>query len=116
VNAPCTLLALAVVIALVAGLFAPVAAAPEGQVTFALHVTLAPTWFDPAEVPGVVTPFMTLDALHDALVKPMHERAMFAPLVEPPLLSGVGGRLAEVPTTPGHPFVSPYEDLKLRAK
>ena len=46
-------------------------AAPEGQVTFALHVTLAPTWFDPAEVPGVVTPFMTLYALHDALVKPM---------------------------------------------
>jgi peptide/nickel transport system substrate-binding protein len=67
-----------VVIALLVGLFAPAAAAPEGradapagQVTIALHVTLAPTWFDPAEVPGVVTPFMTLYALHDAVVKPM---------------------------------------------
>jgi len=52
---------------------APVAgaAAPEGQITFAVHVSLAPAWFDPAETPGVITPFMTLYALHDALVKPM---------------------------------------------
>ncbi len=28
--------------------------------------------------------------------------------------TGVGPREAEVPTIPGHPFVSPYEDLKLR--
>jgi peptide/nickel transport system substrate-binding protein len=51
--------------------FGPAATAPEGQVTFAVHVSLAPTWFDPAETPGVITPFMTLYALHDALVKPM---------------------------------------------
>jgi peptide/nickel transport system substrate-binding protein len=25
------------------------AAAPQGQLTLALHVSLAPTWFDPAE-------------------------------------------------------------------
>ncbi len=50
---------------------APAVAAPEGQVTFAATVTLAPTWFDPAETPGVITPFLTLYALHDALVKPM---------------------------------------------
>ena len=43
-------------------------AAPEGQMTIAVHVSLAPTWFDPAETPGVLTPFMTLYALHDALV------------------------------------------------
>jgi peptide/nickel transport system substrate-binding protein len=49
----------------------PANAAPEGQVTFALTVTVAPTWFDPAETPGVITPFLTLYALHDALVKPM---------------------------------------------
>jgi peptide/nickel transport system substrate-binding protein len=48
-----------------------VAAASEGQITFATTVTLAPTWFDPAETPGVITPFLTLYALHDALVKPM---------------------------------------------
>ena len=44
---------------------------PVGQVMFAVTVTLAPTWFDPAETPGVITPFLTLYALHDALVKPM---------------------------------------------
>src|SRR6266545_6644544 len=49
----------------------PAAAPPDGQITFAVHVSLAPTWFDPAETPGVITPFLTLYALHDALVKPM---------------------------------------------
>ena len=43
------------------------AGAAEGQVTFAVHISLAPTWFDPAETPGVITPFQTLYALHDAL-------------------------------------------------
>jgi len=47
------------------------AAAAEGQATWAVHITLAPTWFDPAESPGIVTPFMVLYALHDGLVKPM---------------------------------------------
>jgi hypothetical protein len=52
-------------------LFAPAAvAAPEGQLTWAVQVALAPTWFDPAETPGIITPFMVLYALHDALVKP----------------------------------------------
>src|SRR5262245_12709979 len=46
-------------------------AAPEGQLTFGVHITLAPTYFEPAETPGLVTPFMILYALHDALVKPM---------------------------------------------
>jgi peptide/nickel transport system substrate-binding protein len=44
---------------------------PEGQLTWAVHVSLAPTWFDPAETPGIITPFMLLYALHDAMVKPM---------------------------------------------
>ena len=46
-------------------------AAPEGQVAWAVHVSLAPTWFDPAETPGIITPYMVMYALHDALVKPM---------------------------------------------
>ena len=54
--------------ALMLSVAAPAAAAPEEQVTTAVHVTLAPTWFDPAEVLGVITPFLTLYALHDALV------------------------------------------------
>src|SRR5215475_12128710 len=48
----------------------PVLAA-EGQMTWAVHISLAPTWFDPAETPGIVTPFMVLYALHDAVAKPM---------------------------------------------
>ena len=47
------------------------AAAPQGQLTWAVHVSLAPTWFDPAETPGIITPFMELYALHDAMLKPM---------------------------------------------
>ncbi len=49
----------------------PAAAAPEGTLTWGVHITLAPTWFDPAETPGMITPFMVLYALHDAMVKPM---------------------------------------------
>jgi len=48
-----------------------VEAAPEGQVTWAVHFALAPTFFDPAETSGLITPFMLLYALHDALVKPL---------------------------------------------
>jgi peptide/nickel transport system substrate-binding protein len=50
---------------------APAAAAPDGQMAWAVHVSLAPTWFDPAETSGIITPFMVLYAMHDALVKPM---------------------------------------------
>ena len=46
-------------------------AGPEGQLTWGVHISLAPTWFDPAETPGIITPFMVLYALHDAVVKPM---------------------------------------------
>jgi peptide/nickel transport system substrate-binding protein len=46
-------------------------AAPQGQLTYGVHVSLAPTWFDPAETTGLITPFMLLYALHDGLVKAM---------------------------------------------
>jgi peptide/nickel transport system substrate-binding protein len=49
---------------------------PSGQMTWAIHVTVAPTWFDPAETPALITPFMFLYAIHDALVKPMPEGPM----------------------------------------
>jgi peptide/nickel transport system substrate-binding protein len=57
-------------------------ASPEGQMTWALHFSLAPTLFEPAETPGVVSPFMILYALHDALVKPMPGKAMAPSLAE----------------------------------
>src|SRR4051812_2988666 len=46
-------------------------AKPQGQLSWGVHISLAPTWFDPAETPGLITPFMVLYALHDAVVKPM---------------------------------------------
>ena len=46
-------------------------AAPEGQLIWGVHVSLAPLWFDPADTIGMITPFMVLYALHDAMVKPM---------------------------------------------
>src|SRR5438552_2201873 len=60
---------------------APADAAPEGQMTWAVHTTLVPTWFDPAEsIQG--TPFMVLSATHDALVKPMPGKSMAPCLAE----------------------------------
>src|SRR6266571_8116678 len=58
------------------------AAAPEGQMTWAVHVSPAPSWFDPAETQGVIVPFMILYALHDALVKPMPGKPMAPSLAE----------------------------------
>ena len=70
---------LIVVILLIAS---PVTAAPEGDLSFAVHISLAPTWFDPAETPSVITPFMLLYALHDAMVKPMPGQPMAPSLAE----------------------------------
>src|SRR5436309_13082815 len=55
----------------VAGAPAIARAAPQGQLTWGVHISLAPTWFDPAETPGIITPLMVLYALHDARGKPM---------------------------------------------
>src|SRR5882724_9293122 len=73
----------AVALALAALLVAaPAVAAPEGDVTWAVHISLAPTWFDPAETPSVITPFMMLYAMHDAVVKPMPGHPMSPSLAE----------------------------------
>lgn len=57
---------------------AALAAGPRGQLTWAVHVSLSPTWFDPADTQALITPFMVLYALHDAMVKPMPEN-LYAP-------------------------------------
>src|SRR5712664_4248436 len=62
--------ALAVLLLLLA-LPAPAAAAPEGTLTWGIHVTLAARWLDPADTEAFINPFMVLYAVHDALVKPM---------------------------------------------
>ena len=56
--------------------------APSGQMTWAVHFSLAPTFFDPAETPGLITPFLVLYALHDALVKPMPGKPQAGSLAE----------------------------------
>src|SRR5882762_10907166 len=63
-----------------AGALAP--GSPRDQMTWAVHFSLAPTLFEPAETPGVVSPFMILYALHDALVKPMPGKLMAPSLAE----------------------------------
>jgi peptide/nickel transport system substrate-binding protein len=59
------------VLLLVPALRAPAAAAPEGTLTWGLHVTLATKWLDPSDTEAFINPFMVLYAVHDALVKPM---------------------------------------------
>jgi peptide/nickel transport system substrate-binding protein len=44
---------------------------PEGELRYAMYVTISAQWFDPGETVGQLTPFWILYALHDALVKPL---------------------------------------------
>ena len=60
---------------------------PEGEMRWALYVTLSPAWYDPGEVVGVLTPFWVLYALHDALVKPMPGNHLSPSLAESWVLS-----------------------------
>src|SRR5262249_44726640 len=56
---------------------------PEGELRYAVYVTISPSWFDPAEV-GIVglTPFWFCYALHDALLSPMPDNPMAPSLAE----------------------------------
>jgi peptide/nickel transport system substrate-binding protein len=55
---------------------------PEGEMRWALYVTLSPVWFDPGEVSGQLTPFWVAYALHDALIKPMPGNLLAPSLAE----------------------------------
>jgi peptide/nickel transport system substrate-binding protein len=55
---------------------------PEGQLTIAFDTSIAPTFLDPAETPGIATPFVFLYALHDALIKPLPGNDMAPCLAE----------------------------------
>ena len=89
-NRPMTPVKRLAIAAVVAALLAGPAAAqtgapgkPEGEMRWALYVTLAPAWFDPGEVTvGFLTPFWILYAMHDALVKPMPGNLMTPSLAE----------------------------------
>jgi peptide/nickel transport system substrate-binding protein len=58
------------------------ASKPEGELTYAMHVTLAPAWFDPGLNTGIISPKMVQYGLHDALFKPMPEGRMTPSLAE----------------------------------
>ena len=61
----------------------PAQTKPDGEMRWALYVTIAPAWLDPGEsVPGLLTPFWMQYALHDALVKPMPGQLMAPSLAE----------------------------------
>ena len=74
----------ALTLVLLLGTAAPAAAQakPEGEMRFAFYVTISPAWLDPGEVTGFITPFWTLWALHDALVKTMPGKPMAGSLAE----------------------------------
>src|SRR5215470_6499373 len=55
---------------------------PTGELVYAMHVTLSPSWFDPAETPAQITPFGILFALHDAVVRPLPGERMGSALAE----------------------------------
>src|SRR6266481_6256259 len=63
------ILTLLLVVVLAPGL--AVAVPPDGTMAIGVHVTLVSRWLDPGETEALITPFMVLYALHDALVKPM---------------------------------------------
>src|SRR5262247_1114087 len=60
----------------------PAPAAAQSQMTWAVHVSLSPVWFDPAEHTGIITLMKVLYAVHDALVKPMPGNPMAPSLAE----------------------------------
>jgi peptide/nickel transport system substrate-binding protein len=64
-------LVLAASAAIGSGVRAAHAAGAAGQLVYGVHISLAPTWFDPAETQGIITPYMLLYALHDGMLKPM---------------------------------------------
>ncbi|MGE5271266.1 MAG: ABC transporter substrate-binding protein [Thiohalocapsa sp.] len=56
---------------------------PEGEMRFAVYVTIAPAWLDPGQVTqGFLSSFWFNYGLHDALVKPMPDNPMAPSLAE----------------------------------
>src|SRR5438093_9698838 len=61
---------------------APASAGPQGQMTWGLHFSPTPGWFDPSELAGTVTSYHTLYALHDAMIRPSPGQLMSPSLAE----------------------------------
>src|SRR5437867_1973814 len=77
------LMTTALVLAYLVSMGTPASPAPQdGTLTIGVHVTLVNRWLDPGETEALITPFMVLYALHDALVKPMPKNIMTPSLAE----------------------------------
>jgi len=79
---PHVVVALAALLVAAAAVFPSRALAAEGEMRWALHVTLAAKWLDPAETEAFNTPYMVMYAVHDALVRPMPGGALTPNLAE----------------------------------
>ena len=55
---------------------------PDGQLTIAFDASIATSFLDPADTPGIGTPFVFLYAMHDALIKPLPGNNMAPGLAE----------------------------------
>jgi peptide/nickel transport system substrate-binding protein len=72
-----------VLLAILLGLPLTAAAAPPADtLVIGLHVTLATRWLDPGQTEALITPFMMLYAIHDALTKPMPGKLLTPSLAE----------------------------------
>src|SRR2546425_4009635 len=78
------------------------AQSPE-KLVFALHVTIPPSWFAPAETPAQITPFGILYALHDAVVRPLPGERM-APALAASWTESPDGLTYEFKLRPGLRF------------
>src|SRR5437667_1460395 len=54
----------------------------EGIMTWGVHVSLTPAFFDPADATGTALPLMVYYAVHDALVRPLPGQRMGAALAQ----------------------------------
>src|SRR5262249_25574798 len=107
------------------GLRLPVAAQepqrePSGEVRFALHITLAPTWFDPDLEALFKQQAQELgrdkrEALLHQLQRSMAERVMVAPFFQFAWMTAVHRRVAEpsLGRIQTYPYTAPYEDIRL---
>ncbi len=68
---PTLVLTFTLLLTLLGGAPATQAAPPDGTLVIGVHVTLVSRWLDPGETEALITPFMVLYTLHDALLKPM---------------------------------------------
>ena len=101
----------------------PAFAAPEGTLTWGLHVTLAAKWLDPSDTEAFIIQRQAREldrkkreALLFQIQQIMHDRVMYVPIYELAFLWGVGSRVEEacVDHIKGFSYSAPYEDLKLK--